>query len=1026
MSDIDLSSPILSYVGAVDISSENQGKTLYNILFDSTLNTLANVLMFEYKLQAANIEHATNTNVEFGYIEHSNFHSGIVNQWQISVPSRNHSYNPTVDMNIQVRVYAGVINSSNVVVTEWSNPLKVHNPPNKPVFFDDVEPTAMYDIGYGSNQDDLYVFLEPDNEINYDDVKFLVAYYYTNNNDETVWDVSDQITAQEIIIDLSYNAMMLKVSNFGKVSTSLQSVYVSVYSVYKFSDASDNSFYSVSEVTDIKIAEPANYFTQPTLSSNAITYHIYDEEPEQRMSIAWSAPFSTYLPIYYISRYVLEVTTDDPENPDANWTVINSNITNTTYDFDTPVDDYPCGTTLSFRVQAIDENDNTSPYSAIQSINMFKYSEAPQNLSVTETSDGVDMTVHFSKPEDIGCGNGYKYIIIVDGYRVHEVDYDINQNSYDISLTNLDVNSSGIVEVFLETYNTNNNQGSSTLEGAHASVPYIAYNLSLNSIVYDVYSDRTSQNMILEWNAINANNWTIVNYSVEKSTNEPVSFENIEDVNLTSYTYDASTNDKNDSLSFRIKANMQYSYNSSLYTYTIISNTQSINVFKFASAPQNLSILNTTTDGSNLTSITISFDEPSDIGSGTSYQYVIDVSGLLYYIGHQSSIEYTINVNSNIGLSGTVSVLLQTENTNNDQGPSYLDGDVSSLPFASSNISLYEIVYDVYDDKTTQNMELSWSGVSIDEWGVDYYSVMIKVNSDSDYTEVTQIENNTTYNYSSSSHDCDTLLHFKIVAHMVSNDGNTTYEIESNVQSINIFKYATDPEQGIVNWCVADIDVDTGLSENIKLNINFKNSSTRGCGSAIHYVVEVTDVNNNIIGSDTVEYNASLSSNSWYEVNFDIDTYTPSGHVNIYLVTIDTNDERELEGVYKVLDYVTSQLPYYINQTVETSNLFSFSVITQTQLLPNATLAYQYTGESKNYVDWKTILTNTPESQQLTNNGVSIVRTLEDNGEYKYTIKMTAQIINKVKLTNYTELPQWFAISVSNSAGVGTDITIRS
>jgi hypothetical protein len=1032
--DIVLTSPTLSYVGAVDISSENQGKTLYNILFDSTLNTLANVLMFEYKLQAADVEHATKDNVEFGYVEHSNFHSGIVNQWQISIPSRNNVYNPNVEMTIQVRVYAGVLNSSNVVVTEWSNPLNVHNPPNQPKFFDDTEPSAIYDIGYGSNLDDLYVFLDPDDEIDYSEVKYLVAYYFTNDSDVTVWDVSEQLTAQDILIDGAFNAKMLKVPNFGKVSSSLQVVYVSVYAVYKFV-SNDNSFYSVSEVTSINEAQTASYFSQPNLPSNAITYHIYDSEPEQEMTIQWTAPINTYLPIYNISRYVLEMTTDEPTSVDATWNVIDDNITNTYYNYSTPINNYPCGTTLSFRVLGIDENDNISPYSVVQSINMFKYASAPQNLSVTETSvsNGINMRVQFDAPNDNGCGEGYRYIVKVDGVSIHSLGYgeeiSYGNSSYDILLTNLNVANSGIVEVFLETYNTNNSHGPSTLAGASTSVPYIAYTLSLDSVVYDVYTDRTSQIMNLSWNGITDSNWTVVDYEVEKSTNGGA-FGNETNTSSVSHEYNAATNDKEDSLSFKIIANMSITYNTIVYTYSITSNEQSINVFKYATAPQNLVINNTTTDGTDLTSITISFDDPSDIGSGVPYQYVINVAGDLYYIQYgNSTTNVTLDIASGLGLSGLVIVLLETINTNylvpgnNNQGPQYLNGEGSVLPFASSNISFNSdnIVYKIYEDKTTQVMELSWSPVLIDSWSVVNYSIMVDAGSGFVEDAVTT---GTNYNFTSSQ-ECDTLLRFKIVAHMLSNNGSTTYDIESNIQTKYIFKYATAPTSGSINWAVADINTDSGEPETMNLNINFTNSNSRGCGSIVHYEVDVFDISYNKLDSQTVTYNETQSV---YEVNFDINSYTPSGHVNIYLKTTDTNSENQLEGVYKVLDYTTTQLPYYINQTIVSSNLFSFDIITQSTLLPNATFSYQYTNTPKDYVDWRPILAvyNTlPESTLLSTYGVAVVRTTEDNGEFKYSIKMNANIINRVKNTNYTELPEWFAISTSNQAGVATDITVR-
>ena len=267
----------------------------------------------------------------------------------------------------------------------------------------------------------MYVFLEPDSEIDYDVVKFLVAYYYTDKDSgNTMWDVSDQISAEDITIAGEFQAKMLRVPDFGKVSVTLQVVYVSVYAVYEFSDASEHSFYSVSEVTTIKEAQDASYFEAPILSETAITYHMYDEEPAQEMSISWSAPLNTYLPIYNISRYVLEVSTDNGEN----WTVIDDDITNTYYNnYST---NYPCGTTLSFKVKAIDENGNTSSYSAVRTMNIFEYALAPQNLTVTQTSAGegiISMRVQFDEISDRGCGGGNRYVVKVDGSIVEEPEF---------------------------------------------------------------------------------------------------------------------------------------------------------------------------------------------------------------------------------------------------------------------------------------------------------------------------------------------------------------------------------------------------------------------------------------------------------------------------------------------------------------------------------------------------------------------------------------------------------------------------
>jgi hypothetical protein len=474
-------SPTLSYVGAVDIqSTSGNGYTSYNIVFDQTLVTLASVLMFEYKLQ----NEGTPTNpstVTLNYINTENAicQAGMANQWLINIPTVSYRYNPDPSVTVQVRVYAGVTGSPDIVVTDWSNELIVHVPPPKPVILgeDTPQPYAFYDIGVGQD-DDLYVILVPDEDISYNEVTFTVAYYYADVTNSTVWNISEPTSASSVTIGTS-SYRMVSVPNFGKVSSSssLQVVYVSVYAVYQYIDVSiDGSYnyYSVSQVSQTVSANPASYFNSPTLDN--INYQVYDSPyTSQNMVLTWQAPIPSVIPIYTVAYYIVEYSI----NNGSTWTLA-ENTAQLTSTFDASV--INCGTTLSFRVKAVNTNGGVSQPSDVKTKNIFSFATAPQqaqvNWVVADLIDNkMDINFTFQNSASPGCNAGIvNYVVTVynnDGDQLDTttVPYVSSNSGYVVKFNEVTYSLNGYVTAYLITTDTNS---TNNLPGAEVSVSFTA------------------------------------------------------------------------------------------------------------------------------------------------------------------------------------------------------------------------------------------------------------------------------------------------------------------------------------------------------------------------------------------------------------------------------------------------------------------------------------------------------------------------------------------------------------------------
>ena len=468
MSNPFSSTPVLSYIGAVDTVTSSSGTTLFSILFDSLAATHGNILMFEYKIQRLGSD--TNPdNVTLGYV---NFESvtqsvGVSNQWTLAVPAvaaidrlPEYDYDPEIPAEISVRVYSGLTEQSDIAVSEWSNTLDLHVPPKAPVIVE----ANYYDNNL--NQDDLYVYISHEPSYILESIQFIVAYYFQDVYGDTNWAVSDPITGQYATFS-NQNVIRIVKDNIGQVNTTSQVVYTAVYAVFPFTHNADpydpytiKNYYSVSEISNTYNAEPASNTNYPEITS--INYLVYDSIPgQQTMVVNWK--FIGDPNIFGLASYILQKSTDN-----TNWTTVASGLSpTTTSSYSVDVSEYDCGTTVYFRVIAISNVESEST-SNTASENMFYRSDAPSSVIVNwaaaaSANEYIDLSVTITLENDWSPGCGDVETLRVQVYnnnapaeliRTQDVAYEGNR-TYLVNLNDVEYTSSGTVKVFAVTTDTN-------------------------------------------------------------------------------------------------------------------------------------------------------------------------------------------------------------------------------------------------------------------------------------------------------------------------------------------------------------------------------------------------------------------------------------------------------------------------------------------------------------------------------------------------------------------------------------------
>lgn len=482
--------PVLSYIGSVDTSTSSNGVNMFQIYFNSSITS---VLMFEYMILDDNASNPPTTEQMItGFINPDSAQTqGIANQWIIPIPSTGNNY--ITGKNVRVRVYP----ADGLNVTEWSNSLELYNPPNPPVIN-----LAKYDADtpiYYYNDDDLWVLLD-DTGDDIDVLRYLLAYYYCDTSNNTVWAVSDLLTADRITyttIDGVQTKLRLhcSIGNDVSILPNKQVVYVAAHTVYPF-EYENNTYYTISEISNTVTALPASY-EPPVLEPVDYDY------TNQSVTLDWTAPTSSFIPFYNVSTYTIYRKINDSEYQLL--ATVDGDILTYTYTNTETV----CGTELSFYVVATSATGAEEQTSNTENIYVFYAASAPQGLNYTWavfteplSNDNAEVLFSFENPSDLGCGSNPQIawqIVNTSTSQIMNsgvVEYIPNPESPEpptvysvIADFSYNILNFYVIQVFAQT--TNTNPPFNLIDGAVATsssiipsrIPFI-YNIALYSDVY--------------------------------------------------------------------------------------------------------------------------------------------------------------------------------------------------------------------------------------------------------------------------------------------------------------------------------------------------------------------------------------------------------------------------------------------------------------------------------------------------------------------------------------------------------------
>lgn len=682
-------SPTLSYVSSQDVSIAPSGTTNYMILFDASNTFLSKVIMFEYKFQNLNETIPNLDNTVFGFVAVENaIQSGIVNQYIISIPVTSQLTTDGLPLEtIQVRVYYGDEYSDDVIVSDWSNELEVHIPPLTPIIFtNDTFHGAYYDPSLG----DLFVLLkESENTYNFNNINFITCFFYQDNSNTTLWKVSDPTTAQSTFIGPT-PFKYIQVPLEGTVSTdpSYNKVYVSIHAHYDwqyYNSYYSKSYHSVSYMSNEVQAILASEDSTPDITS--VVYNVYTSPlavpGDQTMTITWIPPGNDPVPFFAVEYYQLYYAVDGS----SSFVLYKDNISRETLTETVNVGasglNLTCGQSIVFRVNAVNAQGDNTPSLASGSTNIFKYSEAVNNLEITDaTWNGTNLVgfkVNFNGVSDSGspnkgCGAGLQYVVEINntvlsgsGSLVY-----VSDASYSIVYSDLSIPQVGNVTVYLQTLDTNS---SNVMNGLSLSVPYIANTILLDPVVYQVYETQvnTDQYMNLSWSDPSLNGWLVEQYEVQYSTDGGTNWISETTTNSLSYTFDASSfaTTSSTNISFRILATME---NGSTQ-YVITSNTVSQYTFKYAEDVQEPNVNWSVANNNNTTmDVNVQFKNPLTTGVNNGLQYFIVTvrdgtanaisSQTINYVSGQTSFYYVNFNNITYSFEGDVSIQAFVNDTN--------------------------------------------------------------------------------------------------------------------------------------------------------------------------------------------------------------------------------------------------------------------------------------------------------------------------------------------------------------------------
>jgi hypothetical protein len=1047
MSSVITTSPTLNYVSSADISTtiDTNGYLRYQIFFHESVVTYGNIIMFEYMIQPKLNTIFSPANTVYGFLSVDvATTTGILNQYVLTVPASEQTYTGISEDTIQFRVYTGDKDTNDVIVTEWSNALNVFNPAVEPNF---SSAFAYFDENIPHNNNVLYVFFDSDNNP-YDyglpedpntGMKFIVCYYYKKSSDgSTIWGVSDPLHAEPLAGHPTYK--VLKINNIERVLDG-ERIYLNVHADYNW-QYNNNNYYSVSSASADLIAYEAINDSAPDITS--VAYKVYELNKLQEIELVWNAPQNSIVSNFEVQSYQVFVNINE-----VGYVPYGNLLPKTVKSLVVDVNNLDCEDTIQFLVEVttVLEQVTRSPPSSI--VNIFKHAGPVSSLVVNDTSvapnNSVSLLVNFDNSSYTGCGAPKHYVVRINNQVYTPVSGSlvyVPYTSYSIRYILPAVNGlplkTGNVDVALVTEDTNNS--SNFLEGEKKYVPYIANNLNLQPVVYQVYNSNSTQQINMTWNDISLGNWSVVNYRVEAKVdannwtvvaggdpNAPYT--------NTSYTYNVILSALSQNISFKVIATVVNIANpTSPVSYNVTSNTDSKNTFSYAGPVSNLVVTNTSVSPDNTVNLTVKYNGVVNRGLGAGDKYAIEINGQSYTPSSGSLTYDTVNPTKEYSVSyilpasngnpvrfGIVNVYLETVNTN--QVPvNPMKGQQTSTPYFANNLVIQPVDYSVYNNKA-QIMNLSWNDLAVGPWSVNNYTVEAKIGTgpwivkaggdlNSPYT-------NTSYSYvvDLSTSSTTEAIQFRVTGYV--NNNTVNYNTLSNIVSKNTFSH---PGQ-VSGLVVKNTSVASGNI--VMLTVEFTGVANVGINTPDNYVVKI---NGNTYSP--ISGNLSYVANKQYSVSYALapvngNQFPNVGTVDVNLQVLNTNSPGDIiDGDLSSAPYIANNLTLdalnydvYTNNTQNLQLTWNNITLTPWTLINHIVYVKQGLGSWTQVISTSnniyTYLVDTSNTALLTFKVVTTV----GNGSVNYNVTSNEQTINPFSYSKPVSnvVVNWTVTNTNNS-----------
>jgi hypothetical protein len=381
------------------------------------------------------------------------------------------------------------------------------------------------------------------------------------------------------------------------------------------------------------------------------------------------------------------------------------------------------------------------------------------------------------------------------------------------------------------------------------------------------------------------------------------------------------------------------------------------------------------------------------------------------------SYEYNIDTNNNYGgrtFQFRVDTVLQSGTVVSDE--SGYSNVLGATQYNLSKPTITNIVYLMYNDDPVsrqQKMKVLWSPVGYVESSVliepVQYEVFVSINN-GDIISVGYVDNVSEFTYDIQSHYLSDInnIAFDIIARC--SDASDWNSQSPNMERLNTFTYAAQPESLYIDWAVPDKQNDN----NVDVVFTFTNTLNTGLGGLQsllkQYVGQIVDASGNVANSQTVEYDVNRDVYTM-QMSFPAD---PSKLyvVKVFLQTPDTNYNNELrDGLPRQSStIIASDVPFFYDVVAvpassdpyEEASFVSFKIVSNVLLAPRAVLVYNR-------------VAGTPEVPiEYLTNSVTPERVLE-NYIYTFTGNNAITIPNSYLA---------FILAASNQAGIGYHIDV--